>query len=60
MFYYRITTEKRGAVMTTHREFLKASAVGQYIAALVCERPTKITVEPINQAAYIRATRPGA
>lgn len=59
MFYYKITVQKRTATMTSHREFLRTSDLGDYIAALATERPGKITVEPTSQRDYIAATRPG-
>jgi len=69
MFYYRITvTTRRGTgqkVTTTRltesREYLRPADLGEFVGQLVAKRPgpRRVTVEPISQAAYVRATRGG-
>lgn len=65
MFYYEIRStrkrqrgEGRTATRTEHMEALKPEYVGEKIAALLDKREVvRVTVQPISQAAYIRATR---
>lgn len=65
MFYYRITTtttSTRGGTKATkrateNREFLTPDYLGEHVARLAARRPRAITIQPINQATYIRATR---
>jgi hypothetical protein len=67
MFFYEIRTtrrhkmgdgSKRRSVVTEYMEALKPSYVGEKIAALLGKREVvRVTVDPINQAKYIAATR---
>lgn len=65
MFYYEIrSTRKRqrregpNASRTEHMEALKPEYVGEKVAQMLADRTVlRVTVDPISQAAYIRATR---
>lgn len=65
MFFYEIrSTRKRPrregpmAIRTEHMEALKPEYVGEKVASLLADRTVcRVTVDPISQAAYIRATR---
>lgn len=65
MFYYRITTtttDSRGGANTTrrrteYREFMSPAYLGEHIASIAVKRPRAITIQPVNQATYIRRTR---
>lgn len=66
MFFYEIRiartqktpTGRRRSTTTEYLEALKPSYVGERVALLLGNRRIRrVTVEPISQAAYIRATR---
>lgn len=65
MFFYEVRStrkrqrgEGRTATRTEYIEALKPAYVGEKVAQLLADRTVcRITVEPISQAAYIRATR---
>lgn len=65
MFFYEIRTtrkrqrgEGRTATRTEYIEALKPEYVGEKIAQLLADRTvSRVTVDGISQATYIRATR---
>jgi hypothetical protein len=66
MFFYEIRTTrrrktatgKRRSVTTEYMEALKPAYVGEKVAALLGNREVvRVTVDPINQAKFIAATR---
>lgn len=61
MFYYRITRKLGGTGHPTssYHHFLRPSEAGEYVGSLLADGHTKITIGPVSQATYIRATRPG-
>jgi len=69
MFHYELRVARkrstggggrRTTVNTDYMEALKPSYVGERVAALLATRDVKrVTVAPISQAAYVKATRGG-
>lgn len=65
MFYYRITvttTDQRGGTNTTkrateYREFMQPRHLGEHVAAVMAKRPRAVTIQPVNQATFIKRTR---
>jgi hypothetical protein len=65
MFFYEIRIRRsrkvagrRSTTTTTeYMEALKPEYVGERVAALLARKPDRVTIDPINQAAYIRKTR---
>lgn len=65
MFFYEVRStrkrqrgEGRTATRTEYMEALKPQYVGEKVARLLTDRTVcRITVEPISQAQYVRATR---
>lgn len=67
MFYYRITTTTTTAKQgvnttkraTEYREFLRPADFAAHVTTLATNRPRAITIQPVNQQTFIRATRKG-
>lgn len=58
MFYFKITVNRGLAPIPDYCEALKPFHIGEKVAALLASREVKrVVVEPISQAAYMRATR---